>query len=104
MNARYQVGTDGRDGAEAVLTIANETGQWVDWRVELAYDDDVWAVRASDDSGVSVWGRGDGEFVVRGTRSLSPGDTRTVRLRLGWGESGARPLRCTVNGVDCRLG
>ncbi|MFF5056275.1 hypothetical protein ACFY1S_24145 [Micromonospora sp. NPDC000663] len=104
VSARYEVGTDGRDGTEAVLSVTNSTGQSVDWRVELAYDGDVRALRVNDDSGVSVWGRGDGEFVLRGTRSLAPGDTRTVRLRLGWGESGSRPLRCAVNGLACRLG
>ncbi|MEW2146096.1 hypothetical protein AB0869_25120 [Micromonospora vinacea] len=104
VNARYQVGTDGWDGDAAVLSIANESSQSVDWQVELAYDDDTWALRVGDDSGVSVRGRGDGEFVLRGTRSLGPGDSRTVRLRVGWGESAERPLRCTINGVDCRIG
>ncbi|WP_433262411.1 hypothetical protein ACQPWR_22870 [Micromonospora vinacea] len=104
VSARYQVGTDGWDGDAAVLSIANESSQSVDWQVELAYDDDTWALRVGDDSGVSVRGRGDGEFVLHGTRSLGPGDSRTVRLRVGWGESAERPLRCTINGVDCRIG
>ncbi|MGC4834700.1 hypothetical protein ACLQ3D_09390 [Micromonospora vinacea] len=104
VNARYEVGTDGWDGDAAVLSIANESSQSVDWQVELAYDDDTWALRVGDDSGVSVRGRGDGEFVLRGTRSLGPGDSRTVRLRVGWGESAERPHRCTINGVDCRIG
>ncbi|MET8045834.1 hypothetical protein ABZU25_33815 [Micromonospora sp. NPDC005215] len=104
VGARYQVGANGWDGDAAVLSIANESSRSVDWSVELAFDDDVWALRLSDDSGVSVRGRGDGEFVLRGTRSLEAGDSRTLRLRVGWGESAQRPLRCTINGVDCRLG
>ncbi|MEU1590298.1 hypothetical protein [Micromonospora sp. NPDC005710] len=104
VNARYQVGTNGRDGDSAVLSIANNSGQSVDWQVELAFDDDTWMLRVADDSGVSVWGRGHGEFVLRGTRSMKPGDSRTLRLRVGWGESAERPARCTINGVDCRIG
>ncbi|MBM0278000.1 cellulose binding domain-containing protein [Micromonospora sp. STR1s_6] len=104
VSARYQVGTDGWDGDAAVLSIANESSRSMDWQVELTFDDDLWALRVSDDSEVSVRGRGNGEFVVRGTRSLRPGDTRTLRLRIGWGESAERPLRCAVNGVDCRVG
>ncbi|MET7704498.1 hypothetical protein [Micromonospora sp. NPDC005413] len=103
VSARYQVGTDGWDGDAAVLSIANESSRSVDWLVELAFDDDMWALRVADDSGISVRGRGNGEFVLRGTRSLDPGDSRTLRLRLGRGESAERPLRCTINGVDCRL-
>ncbi|WFE52846.1 hypothetical protein [Micromonospora sp. WMMD1155] len=104
VTARYQVGTDGWDGDAAVLSIANESSRSVDWSVELTFDDDLWALRLSDDSGISVRGRGNGEFVLRGTRSLEPGGSRTVRLRVGWGESAQRPERCTINGVDCRLG
>ncbi|MFG1918021.1 hypothetical protein [Micromonospora sp. NPDC048898] len=104
VSARYQVGTNGWDGDAAVLSIANESGRSMDWVVELAFDDDLWALRVADDSGVSVRGRGHGEFVLRGTRSLDVGDSRTLRLRVGWGESAQRPLRCTINGVDCRLG
>ncbi|MET7672580.1 hypothetical protein [Micromonospora luteifusca] len=104
VKARYQVGTDGWDGDAAVLSIENESSRSVDWQVELAFDDDLRALRVTDDSGISVWGRGNGEFVLRGTRSLDPGDSRTLRLRLGWGESAERPQRCTINGVDCRLG
>ncbi|MFC5927416.1 hypothetical protein [Micromonospora vulcania] len=104
VTARYQVGTDGWNGSEAELAVTNASGQSVDWRVELTYDDDTWGLWLSDDSGVSVRGRGDGEFVLRGTRSLDPGATRTLRLRLGWGKSGERPVKCTINGVDCQLG
>ncbi|MEV4656332.1 hypothetical protein [Micromonospora sp. NPDC049301] len=103
LTARYQVGTDGRNGTEAELSVSNGSGGALDWRVELAFDDDVRVLRVSGDSEVSVWSRGDGEFVLRGTRSLGPGDTRTLRLRLGWDDSGERPLRCTVNEVDCQL-
>ncbi|MCZ7379566.1 cellulose binding domain-containing protein [Micromonospora sp. WMMC250] len=104
VTARYQVGSNGWDGDAAVLSIANETSRSVDWSVELTFDDDLWALRVSDDSGVSMRGRGNGEFVLWGTRSLEPGASRTVRLRVGWGESAQRPQRCTINGVDCRLG
>jgi hypothetical protein len=104
VTARYQVGSNGWDGDAAVLSIANETSRSVDWSVELTFDDDLWALRLSDDSGISMRGRGNGEFVLRGTRSLEPGASRTVRLRVGWGESAQRPQRCTINGVDCRLG
>ncbi|WP_433125738.1 hypothetical protein ACQPWW_24145 [Micromonospora sp. CA-240977] len=104
VTARYQVGTNGWDGDAAVLSIVNESSRSVDWSVELTFDDDLWALRLVDDSGVSVRGRGNGEFVLRGTRSLEAGDSRTLRLRVGWGESAQRPLRCTINGVDCRLG
>ncbi|MEV1155010.1 cellulose binding domain-containing protein [Micromonospora chokoriensis] len=104
VTARYQVGSNGWDGDAAVLSIANETSRSVDWSVELTFDDDLWSLRLSDDSGISVRGRGNGEFVLRGTRSLEPGASRTVRLRVGWGESAQRPQRCTINGVDCRLG
>ncbi|MGW2625542.1 cellulose binding domain-containing protein [Micromonospora taraxaci] len=104
VTARYQVGSNGWDGDAAVLSIANETSRSVDWSVELTFDEDLWALRLSDDSGISMRGRGNGEFVLRGTRSLEPGASRTVRLRVGWGESAQRPQRCTINGVDCRLG
>ncbi|MGI5519717.1 hypothetical protein ACQEUX_02000 [Micromonospora sp. CA-259024] len=104
VSARYQVGTDGWDGDAAVLSIANESSRSVDWLVELAFDDDLWVLRVADDSGISVRGLGNGEFELRGTRSLDPGDSRTLRLRLGWGESAERPQRCTINGVDCQLG
>ncbi|MEO3774920.1 hypothetical protein [Micromonospora sp. B9E7] len=104
VTARYQVGTNGWDGDAAVLSIANESSRSVDWSVELTFDDDLWALRLADDSGISMRGRGNGEFVLRGTRSLEPGASRTVRLRVGWGESAERPRRCTINGVDCRLG
>ncbi|MEU8008700.1 hypothetical protein [Micromonospora parva] len=104
VSARYQVGTDGWNGEAAILSIANTSSRSVDWQVELAFDDDTWALRVGDDSGVSVRGRGNGEFVVRGTRSLEPGDSRTLRLRVGLGESAQRPLACTINGVDCRIG
>ncbi|RLP94253.1 hypothetical protein [Micromonospora sp. CV4] len=103
VTARYQVGTDGWDGDEAVLSVTNESGGTLDWRVELAFDDDVRGLRVSGDSDVSVSARGDGDFVLRGTGALAPGDTRTLRLRLGWDDSGERPHRCTVNGVDCQL-
>ncbi|MET8091161.1 hypothetical protein [Micromonospora sp. NPDC005220] len=104
VSARYQVGSNGWDGDAAVLSIANKSSRSVDWQVELTFDDDTWALRVLDDSGVSVRGRGHGEFVLRGTRSLEPGDSRTLRLRVGWGESAQRPLKCTINGVDCRIG
>ncbi|MFI6784311.1 cellulose binding domain-containing protein [Micromonospora sp. NPDC050276] len=104
VSARYQVGTNGWDGDAAVLSIANESSQSVDWQVELTFDDDTWALRVHDDSGISVRGRGHGEFVLSGTRSLQPGDSRTLRLRVGWGESAERPLKCTINGVNCRIG
>ncbi|MCO1599447.1 hypothetical protein M8C17_30255 [Micromonospora sp. RHAY321] len=102
--ARYQVGTDGWDGTAAVLSISNTSGQSVQWRVELTFDEDIRALRVGDDSGVSVWSRGNGEFVLQGTRSLDQGDSRTLRLRVGWGESAERPVRCTINGVDCQVG
>ncbi|MGC4755804.1 hypothetical protein [Micromonospora trifolii] len=104
VGARYQVGTNGWDGDAAVLSLANESSRSVDWQVELVFDDDTWTLRLSDDSGVSVRGRGRGEFVLRGTRSLDAGDSRTLRLRVGWGDSAQRPLKCTINGVDCRIG
>ncbi|MEU8161756.1 hypothetical protein ACIP95_17840 [Micromonospora parva] len=104
VSARYQVGTNGWNGESAILSIANTSSRSVDWQVELAFDDDTWSLRVGDDSGVSVRGRGDGEFVVRGTRSLEPGDSRTLRLRVGLGESAQRPRTCTINGVDCRIG
>ncbi|RQX13256.1 hypothetical protein DDE19_26285 [Micromonospora ureilytica] len=104
VSAEYQVGTNGWDGDAAVLSIANKSSRSVDWQVELTLDDDTWALRVVDDSGVSVRGRGHGEFVLRGTRSLGSGDSRTLRLRVGWGESAQRPLKCTINGVDCRIG
>ncbi|WP_410816075.1 hypothetical protein [Micromonospora sp. 050-3] len=104
VGARYQVGTNGWDGDSAVLSLANESSRSVDWQVELVFDDDTWTLRLSDDSGVSVRGRGHGEFVLRGTRSLDAGDSRTLRLRVGWGDSAQRPLKCTINGVDCRIG
>jgi len=104
ISARYQVGTNGWDGDSAELAIANESSRSVEWQVELAFDDDMWALRVSDDSGISVRGRGHGEFVLRGTRSLKPGESRTLRLRVGWGESAEKPLKCTINGVDCRIG
>lgn len=104
VSARYQVGEDGWDGDAAVLSIENGSSRSVDWVVELTFDDDLWALRIADDSGISVRGRGNGEFVLRGTRSLDPGGSRTLRLRLGWGESAERPRRCTINGIDCRLG
>ncbi|WP_410813620.1 hypothetical protein [Micromonospora sp. 067-2] len=105
VTALYQVGTDGRDGTAAILSIANGSSQSVDWRVELTFDDDMRELRVSDDdAGISLSSRGDGEFVLRGTSSLDPGDNRTLRLRVGWGDSARRPVRCTINGVDCRLG
>ncbi|MEU8423968.1 hypothetical protein AB0C15_24165 [Micromonospora sp. NPDC048835] len=104
VSARYQVGTDGWDGESASLSIDNLSTRSLDWQVELAFDDDTWALRVGDDSGVSVRGRGNGRFVVRGTRSMKPGDSRTLRLRVGWGESAQRPIACTINGVDCRIG
>ncbi|MEU5675056.1 hypothetical protein ACGF3C_30510 [Micromonospora sp. NPDC047762] len=104
VSARYEVGSNGWDGDSAVLSIANESSRSADWQVELLFDDDTWTLRVGDDSGVSVRGRGHGEFVLRGTRSLDPGDSRTLRLRVGWGDSAQRPVKCTVNGVDCRIG
>ncbi|MEU8391921.1 hypothetical protein [Micromonospora sp. NPDC048842] len=104
VSARYEVGSNGWDGDAAVLTIANESSRSMDWQVELVFDDDTWTLRVGDDSGVSVRGRGHGEFVVRGTRSLDAGDSRTLRLRVGWGDSAQRPVKCTVNGGDCRIG
>ncbi|MEK8110104.1 hypothetical protein NKG94_48895 [Micromonospora sp. M12] len=58
VSAWYQVGTNGRDGDSAVLSIANPSSRALDWQVELAFDDDLWALRVSDDSGVSVRGAG----------------------------------------------
>ncbi|MBM0205877.1 hypothetical protein ACIA47_26970 [Micromonospora sp. NPDC051227] len=104
VSARYEVGTNGWDGDAAVLAIANESSRSVDWQVELVFDDDTWTLRVSEDSGVSVRGRGHGEFVLRGTSSLDAGDSRTLRLRVGWGDSAQRPVKCTINGVDCRIG
>ncbi|MEH1169347.1 hypothetical protein V6V47_28605 [Micromonospora sp. CPCC 205539] len=104
VGARYQVGTDGWDGTDAVLTVTNGSAKAVDWRAELTFDDDTWGLRVSGGSGASVWSHGDGEFVLRGTRSLGPGETHTMRLRVGWTRSAERPARCTVNGVVCRLG
>jgi hypothetical protein len=104
VSARYQVGTNGWDGDAAVLAIANESSRSVDWQVELVFDDDTWTLRVSDDSGISVRGRGHGEFVLRGTSSMDAGDSRTLRLRVGWGDSAQRPVKCTINGADCRIG
>ncbi|MEV4720393.1 hypothetical protein AB0J94_24595 [Micromonospora noduli] len=104
VSARYEVGTNGWDGDAAVLAIANESSRSVDWQVELVFDDDTWTLRVSEDSGVSVRGRGHGEFVLRGTSSLDAGDSRTLRLRVGWGDSAQRPVKCTINEVDCRIG
>ena len=103
VTARYQVGTNGWDGDAAVLSVANGSSRSMEWSVELTFDGDP-RLRVAEDSGVSVRARGNGEFVLRGARSLEPGGSRTVRLRVGWGESAQRPSRCTVNGVDCRLG
>lgn len=104
VSARYEVGTNGWDGDAAVLAIANESSRSVEWQVELVFDDDTWTLRVSEDSGVSVRGRGHGEFVLRGTSSLDAGDSRTLRLRVGWGDSAQRPVKCTINEVDCRIG
>ncbi|MEU8154836.1 hypothetical protein AB0B94_14305 [Micromonospora sp. NPDC048986] len=104
VSARYEVGSNGWDGDAAVLAIANESDRSADWQVELVFDDDTWTLRVGDDSGVSVRGSGHGEFVLRGTRSLDAGDSRRLRLRVGWGDSGQRPVKCTINGVDCRIG
>ncbi|MGW3620214.1 hypothetical protein [Micromonospora arida] len=104
VSARYQVGTSGWDGDAAVLAIANESSRSVDWQVELVFDDDTWTLRVSDDSGISVRGRGHGEFVLRGTSSMDAGGSRTLRLRVGWGDSAQRPVKCTINGADCRIG
>ncbi|MCF0095901.1 hypothetical protein [Micromonospora sp. MH99] len=76
VTARYQVGTDGWNATEAVLSLTNE----------------------------STPAQGAGEFVVSGGVALDPGDTQTLRLRLAWDGSAQRPVRCTVNGVDCRFG
>ena len=104
-SARYEVGTDGRDGDAAVLSIANESSRSVDWVVELTFDDDLWALRVADDEGISVRGRGNGEFVLQGTRSLDPGGSRTLRLRLGWGESAraAAPVHDQRGRLPARL-
>ncbi|MFG3558194.1 hypothetical protein ACGGAQ_27835 [Micromonospora sp. NPDC047557] len=102
VTARYQVGTDGSDATEAVLSVTNESGRSVDWRVELAFQDDMRGLRVSGDAGISVSAQGDGEFVLSGGTSLDPGDRQT--LRLGWDGSAQRLVRCTVNGVDCRFG
>ncbi|MCG5466892.1 hypothetical protein MED01_005937 [Micromonospora sp. MED01] len=104
VNARYEVGSNGWDGDAAVLAIANESSRSADWQVELVFDDDTWTLRVGDDSGVSVQGSGHGKFVLRGTRSLDAGDSRRLRLRVGWGDSGQRPVKCTINGADCRIG
>ena len=87
-----------------MLAIANESSRSVDWQVELMFDDDTWTLRVSDDSGISVRGRGHGEFVLRGTSSMDAGGSRTLRLRVGWGDSAQRPVKCTINGADCRIG
>ncbi|MEU7841859.1 hypothetical protein AB0B39_12985 [Micromonospora sp. NPDC049114] len=104
VTARYQVGTDGWDATEAVLSLTNESARSVDWRVELAFEDDMRGLRVSGEAGISVSAQGNGEFVVSGGAALDPGDTQTLRLRLAWDGSAQRPVRCTVNGVDCRFG
>ncbi|CCH20021.1 hypothetical protein [Micromonospora lupini] len=104
VTARYQVGTDGWNATEAVLSLTNESARSTDWRVELAFEDDMRGLRVSGEAGISVSAQGDGEFVLSGGAALDPGDTQTVRLRLAWDGSGQRPVRCTVNGVDCRFG
>ncbi|MFG1652622.1 hypothetical protein ACGFIE_22095 [Micromonospora sp. NPDC049275] len=104
VTARYQAGTDGWNATEAVLSLTNESVRSTDWRVELAFEDDMRGLRVSGEAGISVSARGDGEFVLSGGAALDPGDTQTVRLRLAWDGSAQRPVRCTVNGVDCRFG
>ncbi|MEU5784361.1 hypothetical protein [Micromonospora lupini] len=104
VTARYQVGTDGWNATEAVLSLTNESARSTDWRVELAFEDDMRGLRVSGEAGISVSAQGDGEFVLSGGAALDPGDTQTLRLRLAWDGSGQRPVRCTVNGVDCRFG
>ncbi|MET8282346.1 hypothetical protein [Micromonospora sp. NPDC005174] len=104
VSARYQVGTDGWNATDATLAVTNESQRSADWRVELAFEGDMRGLRVSGAAGISVSAQGDGGFVLSGGASLGPGDTATVRLRLGWDGSAARPLRCTVNGVDCRFG
>ncbi|MEU5902736.1 hypothetical protein [Micromonospora sp. NPDC047527] len=104
VTARYQVGTGGPIAAEAVLSVRNESDRPADWRVELTFADGARGLRVSGAPGVSVSARGDGEYVLSGGASLGPGDTSTLRLRLGWGGSTQQPVRCTVNGVACRLG
>ncbi|MFF5179921.1 hypothetical protein ACFY2Q_18020 [Micromonospora sp. NPDC000316] len=104
VTARYQASAGGSFATEAVLSVRNESDRPADWRVELAFDDDMRGLRVSGAAGVSVSARGDGEFVLSGGASLDPGDTSTLRLRLGWGGSTQKPVRCTVNGVACRFG
>ncbi|MGC4855021.1 cellulose binding domain-containing protein [Micromonospora sp. DT4] len=104
VSARYQVGTDGWNATDATLAVTNDSDRPLDWRVELAYADDMRGMRVSGAAGISVSAQGDGGFVLSGGASLAPGGTETVRLRLGWDGSAARPVRCTVNGVDCRIG
>ncbi|WP_405430884.1 hypothetical protein [Micromonospora sp. NBC_00617] len=104
VTARYQVGTDGWNATEAVLSLTNESARSADWRVELAFEENMRGLRVSGDPGISVSAQGDGEFVVSGGAALAPGDTQTLRLRLAWEGSAQRPVRCTVNGVDCRFG
>jgi cytoskeletal protein RodZ len=104
VSARYQVGTDGWNATDATLAVTNESNRSVDWRVELAFADDTRGLRVSGAAGISVSAEGGGGFVLSGGESLGPGDTETVRVRVSWDGSAQRPVRCTVNGVDCRLG
>ncbi|MFF0319069.1 hypothetical protein ACFYPH_31075 [Micromonospora sp. NPDC005252] len=104
VTARYQGGTDGGDATEAVLSVTNESARSADWRVELAFEGAMRGLRVSGAAGISVSAQGGGAFVVSGGAALDPGDTQTLRLRLAWDGSAQRPVRCTVNGVDCRFG
>ncbi|MGC4773623.1 cellulose binding domain-containing protein [Micromonospora sp. DT44] len=103
VSAQYKVGTDGWNATEATLSVTNESDRSVDWRVELAFADDTRGLRVSGAAGISVAAQGDGAFVLSGGESLGAGDTQTLRLRVSWDGSAQRPVRCVINGVECRL-
>ena len=102
VRGRYERLGRGRGGAvdRQRVAVGGWTGRW-SWRSTTTPGHCGWLMTRASRCG----GAGNGEFVLRGTRSLDPGDSRTLRLRVGWGESasgrsGARSTGSTAGSAE----
>lgn len=104
VTARYQTTASERDSFQARLTVTNGSDRSQSWEVQLYFTGNVKGIEASSAAGVSVSTQGSGVFVLRGTRSLSSGDSAVVSMRFTRTGTGDRPGQCTVNGANCVIG
>ncbi|MGK5741702.1 hypothetical protein [Micromonospora sp. URMC 103] len=104
LTATYRVRDADRYDVEAELDVHNGTGGAEEWTVRLTFSGRVRDVEVFAGTGVRMYYRGDGQYVLRGTSRLGTGRSVELGLRYDRSDRDDRLVGCTVNGNDCAVG